>query len=92
MYVCMYMRLELTDLTSCVMQHVYTDEIRMNEVVFGVSSNDVLFALSSDETSVTPEGTNRLARMAGHVLEQQSFAPQLPVPSHTLSQVRYSKI
>ena len=65
--------------------------LRMNELVFGVSSNDVLFALSSDETSVTPEGSNRLARLAGHVLEQQSFAPQLPVPSSTLSQVANSR-
>ena len=60
----------------------------MNEVVFGVCSNDLLFALSSDETSVNPEGTNRLARLAGHVIEQQSFAPQFPVPSNSLAQVR----
>ena len=75
-YVCMY---GPCNLLCCVS--------RMNELVFGVSSNDVLLALSSDETSVTPEGSNRLARLAGHVLEQQSFAPQLPVPSNTLSQV-----
>jgi len=59
---------------------------RVNEVLFGVCSNDTLFSLSSDEVSRNIEG-NRLARLAGHLLQQQSFSPQFPVPSTLLSQV-----
>jgi hypothetical protein len=58
----------------------------VNEVLFGVCSNDTLFSLSSDEVSRNIEG-NRLARLAGHLLQQQSFSPQFPVPSTLLSQV-----
>jgi hypothetical protein len=58
----------------------------MNEVLFGVCSNDLLYSLSSDEASQLQEGVGRVARLAGHVLEQQSFAPQFPVPNHTYSQ------
>lgn len=58
----------------------------MNEVLFGVNSNDVLFSLSSDEVSQAIEG-NRLVRLGGHLLQQQSFAPQFPVQTNTLSQV-----
>jgi hypothetical protein len=59
---------------------------RVNEVLFGVCSNDVLFTLSSNEVSLNIEG-NRLARLAGHLLQQQSFSPQFPVPANLLSQV-----
>jgi hypothetical protein len=59
----------------------------MNEVLVGVCSNDVLFTMSSDEVSLNIEG-NRLARLAGHLLQQQSFSPQFPVPQSLLSQVR----
>ena len=59
---------------------------RVNEVLIGVCSNDVLFALSSDEVSQGIEG-NRLARLAGHLLQQQSFSPQFPVPQNLLAQV-----
>ena len=59
---------------------------RVNEVLFGVCSNDILFSLSSEEISQNLEG-NRLARLAGHLLCQQSFCPQFPVPPNTLSQV-----
>jgi hypothetical protein len=58
----------------------------MNEVLVGVCSNDVLFTMSSDEVSLNIEG-NRLARLAGHLLQQQSFSPQFPVPQSLLSQV-----
>ena len=58
----------------------------MNEVLFGVCSNDVLFSLTSDEVSQNIEG-NRLARLAGHLLQQQSFSPQFPVPQNLLAQV-----
>ena len=61
-------------------------DCRVNEVLVGVCSNDVLFALSSDEVSQGIEG-NRLARLAGHLLQQQSFSPQFPVPQNLLAQV-----
>lgn len=57
-------------------------------MLIGVCSNDVLFSLSSDEISSNQEG-NRLARLAGHLLQQQSFSPQFPVPKNLLSQVSY---
>ena len=59
---------------------------RVNEVLMGVCANDILFSLSSEEISQNLEG-NRLARLAGHLLAQQSFCPQFPVPSNILSQV-----
>lgn len=64
---------------------------RVNEVLFGVCSNDILFSLSSEEISQNLEG-NRLARLAGHLLCQQSFCPQFPVPPNTLSQVRFLRV
>lgn len=51
---------------------------RINEVLFGTTSNDVLFSLSSDETSKIKE--NRLSRLSHHILQQQSFHPQFPNP------------
>lgn len=51
---------------------------RINEILFGTCTNDVLFSLSSDETSKISE--NRLARLSSHVLSQQSFHPQFPTP------------
>jgi hypothetical protein len=65
----------------------YLSLYRVNEVLFAVSSNDPLFSLSSDEVSQNIEG-NRLARLAGHLLHQQSFAPQFPAPQSMLAQVR----
>jgi len=62
---------------------------RVNEVVFGVTSLDVLFALSSDEVSVNIPG-HRLDRLVGHLLQQHSFCPQFPVPPSCLSQVSQS--
>jgi DNA polymerase alpha subunit B len=65
---------------------------RMNEVVFGVTSNDVLFSLSSDEVSKNTF-TNRLDRLAAHLLQQHSFAPQYPAPPNTIAQLdlRYAR-
>lgn len=61
---------------------------RVNEVLFGVCSNDLLFSMSSDEISQGIEG-NRLLRLSSHILQQQSFNPQFPVPSNLLSQVDF---
>eukprot|EP01038_Epipyxis_sp_PR26KG_P005777 gene5777-7975_t len=58
---------------------------RVNEVLFSVCSNDILFSISSDEVSSNIEG-NRLARLATHVMQQQSFCAQFPVPSNIPSQ------
>ena len=54
---------------------------RINEILFGISSLDMLFSLSSDEVSKISE--NRLTRMSHHLLQQQSFHPQFPVPPNT---------
>lgn len=81
----------LTTILCCAEHYVvfflYLVHNRVNEVLFGVCSNDVLFSLSSDEVSQNIEG-NRLVRLAGHLLQQQSFSPQFPIPQNLLSQVR----
>lgn len=59
---------------------------RVNESLFGVCTNDVLFGLSSDEVSHNIEG-NRMMRLATHLLQQRSFCPQFPVPTNVLSQL-----
>jgi DNA polymerase alpha subunit B len=48
-------------------------------MLFGVTSNDVLFSLSADE--VSQNVGNRMARLAEHILEQQSFSPMFPAPA-----------
>ena len=63
---------------------------RVNEVLFAATSNDVLFALSSDEVSCTAgagPGFHRISHLAGHVLKQRSFAPQFPPPANSLAQL-----
>lgn len=57
---------------------------RVNEVLIGACSSDILFGLSSDEISQGMEG-NRLCRLTGHLLAQQSFAPQFPVPQNAFA-------
>jgi hypothetical protein len=68
----MYYSVCFIDIYSC----------RINEVLFGVSTNDVLFGLSNDEISQEPTESHRLTRLAGHMLQQQSFAPQFPPPQY----------
>ncbi len=55
---------------------------KINEVVFGVSSVDTLFSLSSDEISENVPG-DRLDRLAAHFIRQQSFYPMFPVPTNS---------
>ena len=57
----------------------------MNETLIGATSTDVLFGLSADECSMNCE--NRLTRLAGHILEQQSFYPMFPSPDKLHPQV-----
>jgi DNA polymerase alpha subunit B len=59
---------------------------RLNEVLFGVTSADVLFDLSSNEASAGGGG-NRLARLADHLLLQQSFYPVQPAPAASAAQL-----
>jgi len=64
----------------------------INEVLFGTTSNDALFMLSSDEISEKVPGA-RMERIAAHFLRQQSFFPMFPVPTSTSVQLdlRHSK-
>jgi len=59
---------------------------RVNEILFGICSSDILFGLSCDEISKEIEG-NRITKLASHMIAQQSFCPQFPVPSNTISQL-----
>lgn len=61
---------------------------RINEILFGICATDILFGLSSDEISKDIEG-NRITKLASHLLQQQSFCPQFPVPTNTIAQVKY---
>ncbi|CAB1103712.1 unnamed protein product [Ectocarpus sp. CCAP 1310/34] len=61
--------------------------LRVNEVMIGVSSTDALFDLSGEEVSAGGKGTNRLARLAGHLLQQQSFYPLFPPPAGSAAQL-----
>ncbi|CAN0321338.1 unnamed protein product, partial [Hapterophycus canaliculatus] len=61
--------------------------LRVNEVTIGVSSTDALFDLSGEEVSAGGQGTNRLARLAGHLLQQQSFYPLFPPPAGSAAQL-----
>jgi hypothetical protein len=61
---------------------------RCNEILFGITSIDPLFALAADEVSVN--AGHRMTRMAGHILQQQSFYPSFPAPNNSLAPVEYS--
>lgn len=59
--------------------------LKINEVVIGVSSTDVMFHMSADETnSNLPPGT-RMTRISQHLLQQRSYYPLFPpAPSMNL--------
>lgn len=61
---------------------------RVNETLFAICSNDVLFQLTQEENNLNLEGQQRLSRLAGHILKQQSFAPHFPPNANGFSQVR----
>jgi DNA polymerase alpha subunit B len=52
--------------------------IAINEVVIGITSTDVLMHLGKEEISQNPATSNRLDRLADHLLQQQSFYPLYP--------------
>lgn len=54
---------------------------RINEVVFGITSTDVLFHMSTEETNSNLEPGSRLRRIAQHMLQQQSYYPLFPPPT-----------
>lgn len=53
-------------------------------VKFGVTSVDVLFHLGKEEISYPAQGSDRLGRLAGHVVSQRNFYPLFP-PAEELS-------
>lgn len=53
---------------------------QINEVVFGVTSTDVLFHISAEETNSNLEPGSRLRRIAQHMLQQRSYYPLFPPP------------
>ncbi|KAF3902913.1 hypothetical protein AA313_de0209494 [Arthrobotrys entomopaga] len=56
--------------------------LSINEVVFGISSADILFHLSMQEVKYVGKGveTNTFARLVDHVIAQNHFYPLFPPP------------
>lgn len=52
--------------------------LRINEVIVGVTSTDVLFHMNADETNGNLEPGSRLGRIAQHLLQQRSYYPLFP--------------
>lgn len=52
--------------------------ITIEDVLIGVTSADVLMHLGKEEISCPPHSSDRLSRLAGHVIAQQSFYPLCP--------------
>lgn len=48
---------------------------KINDVVVGVTSHDVLFDLSCDETNANLEPGSRMLRLAQHMVQQRSYYP-----------------
>lgn len=57
--------------------------LKINEVVIGVTSTDVLFHMSADETNANLEPGSRMGRLAQHMLQQRSYYPLFPGSSNT---------
>jgi DNA polymerase alpha subunit B len=51
---------------------------QVNEVVFGVTSTDVLFHMSVEEINANLVPGSRLRHIAQHLLQQQSYYPLFP--------------
>mmetsp|Transcript_48981 Transcript_48981/g.118616 ORF Transcript_48981/g.118616 Transcript_48981/m.118616 type:complete len:817 (-) Transcript_48981:55-2505(-) len=51
---------------------------QINEVVFGVTSTDVIFHMSVEETSANLPPGSRVRRIAQHMVQQQSYYPLFP--------------
>lgn len=53
---------------------------KINELVFGVTSTDVMFHINSQETNSNLLAGSRLRRIAQHMLQQRSYYPLFPPP------------
>ncbi|RKP07885.1 DNA polymerase alpha/epsilon subunit B-domain-containing protein [Thamnocephalis sphaerospora] len=53
-------------------------QFRINEVHVALASTDVLMHISQEEIAQSPNVSDRLARLAGHLLEQRSLYPLYP--------------
>lgn len=60
---------------------------RINEVLVGVTSQDILMTMSAEEISRCPQEANKTSRLLSHMLHQQSFFPLLPPPAAMGAQV-----
>ncbi|XP_048732444.1 DNA polymerase alpha subunit B-like [Ostrea edulis] len=55
--------------------------VNINNVIFGITSADIMFQLGAEEISFNPPGaSDRMARLAEHLLTQQNFYPLYPSP------------
>ena len=52
--------------------------LKINELVIGITSTDVLFHISAEETNAHLELGSRLGRIAQHMLQQKSYYPLFP--------------
>mmetsp|Transcript_5284 Transcript_5284/g.9614 ORF Transcript_5284/g.9614 Transcript_5284/m.9614 type:complete len:649 (-) Transcript_5284:46-1992(-) len=59
---------------------------KINDVVFGITSVDPLFSLTTQDCSAN---INRMARMAQHLIQQQSYYPVFPPPKQANLDLRH---
>ena len=59
---------------------------KINGVVFGVTSSDPIFSLTTSDCSA---GINRMQRMAQHLVQQQSYYPVFPPPKRSNLDLRH---
>ncbi|KAH0547556.1 hypothetical protein FGG08_000281 [Glutinoglossum americanum] len=52
--------------------------ISLNEIVIGISAQDILYELRREEVTRDPKETNPLARQPRHLIEQRHFFPLFP--------------
>jgi DNA polymerase alpha subunit B len=52
--------------------------LNINGVTVGLTATDILFHLGKEEISFPPRGGDRLKRLSGHLIQQQSFYPLYP--------------
>lgn len=55
--------------------------LKINEVVFGITSTDVLFHMNIEETNSNLEPGTRMKRIAQHMVQQRSYYPLFPPPA-----------
>ena len=62
---------------------------QINEVVFGITSTDVLFHISADETNANLDIGTRMSRIAQHLVQQRSYYPLFPASAGTNLNLKY---